>query len=129
MSDRPEQARRELGRISLALALLNLPVAALAQGVGDASAWLARIQQAAVDSSYQGTLTFSAGGVVTSSRLEHYCDGRQRYERLEVLDGHARLQYRHNKNTHSTTSIKKTLKTQLDQSGPKNTQNHPSTQE
>lgn len=96
MSDRPEEARRELGRLGLGLALLGLPIVALAQGAGDASAWLARIQQAAVDGSYQGTLMFSAGGVVTSSRLEHYCDGPQRYERLEVLDGHARLQYRHN---------------------------------
>jgi sigma-E factor negative regulatory protein RseB len=28
--------------------------------------------------------------------VEHACDGRQRYERLEGLDGRARVQYRHN---------------------------------
>ena len=96
MSRSVEEARRELGRLGLGLALMGLPTVTLAQAPADASAWLGRIQQAAADSSYQGTLMFSAGGVVTSTRLEHYCDGRQRYERLEVLDGHARLQYRHN---------------------------------
>lgn len=105
MSDRLARARRCLGRWGLGLVLLNLPLLAWAQ-VGasapassvlpDAARILTRIQQAAADLSYQGTLMFSAGGVVTSSRLEHYCDGRQRYERLEVLDGQARLQYRHN---------------------------------
>jgi sigma-E factor negative regulatory protein RseB len=65
-------------------------------GAVDGGVWLVRIQQAAADTSYQGTLMFSAGGVVSSSRVEHACDGRQRYERLEGLDGRARVQYRHN---------------------------------
>lgn len=106
MSDRLASARRQLGRTGLGLVLLCTPWAVAAQaasspglapnGGADGGFWLARIQQAAVDTSYQGTLSFSAGGVVSSSRVEHYCDGRQRYERLEVLDGRARLQYRHN---------------------------------
>ncbi len=62
----------------------------------ESNAWLSRIQQAAANRSYQGTLMFSAGGVASSSRVLHICDGRQRYERIEVLDGRARLQYRHN---------------------------------
>lgn len=62
----------------------------------DSSVWLTRIQHAAANRSYQGTLMFSAGGVVSSSRVLHICDGRQRYERIEALDGRARLQYRHN---------------------------------
>ena len=62
----------------------------------DAGQWLARIQSAAANRSYQGTLVFSAGGTVSSSRVAHVCDGRQRYERIEVLDGQARAQYRHN---------------------------------
>jgi sigma-E factor negative regulatory protein RseB len=100
------RASLRLGRVGLGLALLCLPWALWAQGApagrdgavagADSSAWLVRIQQAAADTSYQGTLMFSAGGVVSSSRIEHYCDGRQRYERLEVLDGRARVQYRHN---------------------------------
>lgn len=65
----------------------------------DGKVWLARVQHAAANTSYQGTLVFSAGGVVSSSRVTHICDGRQRYERIEVLDGRARVQYRHNEQT------------------------------
>lgn len=98
------QARHRLGcwGLALALALWCMPWASWAQAapgaqVGvDGSAWLVRIQHAAADTNYQGTLMFSAGGVVSSSRVEHSWDGRQRYERLEVLDGPARVQYRHN---------------------------------
>lgn len=102
------RAWRGLGRIGagLGLSVILLSDPALAQvlpGAGGASsvpadsvAWLARIQQAAVSSNYQGTMMFSAGGVVSSTRVLQYCDGRQRYERLEVLDGRPRLQYRHN---------------------------------
>ena len=114
------RAWRGLGRIGLSLGLLMLGASVIAQpqGLGQAqglgqspglgpspgvplspvevSAWLGRIQQAAANSSYQGTLMFSAGGVAASSRVTHICDGRQRYERIETLDGRARLQYRHN---------------------------------
>ncbi len=75
------------------------PQTAAASGAAtaaDSSVWLTRIQHAAANRSYQGTLMFSVGGVVSSSRVLHICDGRQRYERIEVLDGRARLQYRHN---------------------------------
>ena len=64
--------------------------------VADASHWLTRIQGAAANRSYQGTVVFSTGGVVSSSRVAHLCEGRQRYERIEVLDGRAHTQYRHN---------------------------------
>lgn len=101
------QARYGLGRIGLGLGFVlafswaqavaaDAPAVGTAAGAVQGSAWLQRIQQAAATSSYQGTLMFSAGGVVTSSRVAHYCDGRQRYERLELLDGRARVQYRHN---------------------------------
>ncbi len=98
------QARRGLGRIGLGaaigLALLGGVAGALAQpaplSLADALPWLGRIQHAAANSSYHGTLMFSAGGVMSSSRVTHICDGHQRYERIEVLDGRARLQYRHN---------------------------------
>ena len=64
--------------------------------VAEADAWLHRIQQAAATSSYSGTLAYSAGGAVSSSRVLHQCDGRHTYERIELLDGENRLQYRHN---------------------------------
>ncbi len=95
-----------------ALASLCLPMLGAAQGTAqsagqgaaasasaapaDANPWLARIQNAATTRSFQGTLMFSAGGVVSGSKVTHYCDGREHYERVEVLDGRARLQYRHN---------------------------------
>lgn len=62
----------------------------------DAERWLTRVQQAASTRSYQGTMMFSGGGIVSSSRVSHLHDGRQRFERIEVLDGQARQQFRHN---------------------------------
>jgi sigma-E factor negative regulatory protein RseB len=100
------RARERLGGACMAAVLLAATVgtawaqAAASQPVAvahhDAEAWLHRIQQAATTSSYQGTLAFSAGGTVSSARVLHHCDGRQTYERLELLDGESRVQYRHN---------------------------------
>ena len=45
---------------------------------------------------YQGTLMFSAGGVLFSTKLLHIGDGRDHYDRIETLDGQPRVQYRHN---------------------------------
>jgi sigma-E factor negative regulatory protein RseB len=62
-----------------------------------ASQWLSRIRDAAINRSYQGTMTFTAGGgAVSSSRVAHYCDGPERFERVEGLDGQVRQQFRHN---------------------------------
>lgn len=89
--------RRQFGRLGMGAALLSCASLTLAQaGTTDAAQWLQRIQQAAVDRTYQGTMTTSAGGVVSSSRVAHICNGRERYERIEVLDGQVRRQYRHN---------------------------------
>lgn len=62
----------------------------------DARAWLARIHGAASTANYTGTLVFSAGGVMSSSRIWHYCVGEDTYERRESLDGRPRLVLRHN---------------------------------
>jgi sigma-E factor negative regulatory protein RseB len=62
----------------------------------DARQWVARIQDAASNRNYKGTLIFSAGGAVTSSRVSHFCDGLQRYERVDMLDGQVRQLLRHN---------------------------------
>lgn len=61
----------------------------------DAGQWLARVQQAAVSRSYQGTLAYSSGGAVSSSRVAHLVEGRHRFERIDALDGEARQQLRH----------------------------------
>jgi len=57
---------------------------------------MSRVQQAAMTLNYQGTLVINAAGVVSSSRVTHYCEGKQRYERIDVLDGEARYVLRHN---------------------------------
>ena len=62
----------------------------------DATSWMSRMQQAASTRNYQGTLVFNAAGVVSSSRVTHVCQGKQRVERIEVLDGESRQVYRHN---------------------------------
>jgi len=65
----------------------------------DAMTWLARVKQAALSSNYRGTLVFNAGGVVSSSRVLHFCEGTERFERIDVLDGETRQVYRHNDTT------------------------------
>ena len=70
--------------------------AAHAASAAEARSWLQRIHSAASQRNYQGTLVVSAGGSMSSSRLAHYCEGNQFFERIEVLDGQARRVYRHN---------------------------------
>ncbi|MEF7614706.1 MucB/RseB C-terminal domain-containing protein [Aquincola sp. MAHUQ-54] len=70
--------------------------AAAASAPKDGPAWLARIHAAASQRNYQGTMVFTAGGAVTSSRIAHYCEGTNTYERIEGLDGERRQVLRHN---------------------------------
>jgi sigma-E factor negative regulatory protein RseB len=76
--------------------LLAGPLAAGGTQPVDARTWMSRVQQAAMTLNYQGTLVFNAAGVVSSSRVAHYCEGKHRYERIDVLDGEARQVLRHN---------------------------------
>lgn len=62
----------------------------------EAREWLARIHAAAHRSNYQGTLVSSADGALSSSRVAHFCDDRDSFERVEVLDGRMQQTYRHN---------------------------------
>jgi sigma-E factor negative regulatory protein RseB len=81
---------------AVALTALQGPLLAGEGQPGDARAWMTRVQQAATTLNYQGTLVFNAAGVVSSSRVTHYCEGKHRYERIDVLDGEARQVLRHN---------------------------------
>jgi sigma-E factor negative regulatory protein RseB len=72
------------------------PATAPASPPSDLRGWMARVQQAATTLNYQGTLVFNAAGVVSSSRVMHYCEGKQRFERVDALDGEARQVLRHN---------------------------------
>jgi sigma-E factor negative regulatory protein RseB len=67
----------------------------------DARGWLARIHDAANQRNYQGTLVFSAGGMLSSSRVAHFNVGDQSYERLEALDGRQQRVYRLNDAVHT----------------------------
>jgi hypothetical protein len=73
-----------------------------AASLSEARVWLSRIHNAAISSNYQGTMVFSsAGGVLSSSRVWHYCVGDQTYERMEALDGRQQHIVRHNDAVHT----------------------------
>lgn len=80
---------------ALTLASLIAPAAFAAGSAAlDARAWLARIHAAAYERNYQGTLVYSAGGVLSSSRVAHFSVGDHSYERVEALDGRQQRVYR-----------------------------------
>jgi sigma-E factor negative regulatory protein RseB len=85
---------------SLALAALGFAAAAHAQGAAldatDAAGWLKRIHDAAARQSFRGTFVVSASGMISGSRVVHYCSGPDQYERIESLDGQVRYVLRHN---------------------------------
>ncbi|CAD5370655.1 Sigma factor RpoE negative regulatory protein RseB precursor [Rubrivivax sp. A210] len=62
----------------------------------DARVWLARMQRAASTANYQGTMVFSSGSQLSSSRVWHFRLGEQTFERLEALDGRLQHVLRHN---------------------------------
>lgn len=66
----------------------------------DMAAVVRRIQEAALKRSFVGTYVVSHGGHMTSSRITHFCDGRDQIERIEALDGQARQVYRYNDTVH-----------------------------
>lgn len=88
-----------LGLVPVAAASDAVPGAA---SLSEARVWLTRIHNAAVSANYQGTMVFSsAGGVLSSSRVWHFCVGDQTYERLEALDGRQQHIVRHNDVVHT----------------------------
>ena len=87
-----------LGQSGLARAAAETPPGVMPT---DARGWLARIHLAANGRNYQGTMVFSTGGVVSSSRVAHFCIGDQVFERIEALDGKQRQVYRHNDLVHT----------------------------
>ncbi|HEV8312899.1 MAG TPA: MucB/RseB C-terminal domain-containing protein [Burkholderiaceae bacterium] len=63
--------------------------------------WLMRIHDAASHRNFQGTFVVSSGGSVSSSRIAHFCEGNQQFERIDALDGQARHVFRHNDVVHT----------------------------
>jgi sigma-E factor negative regulatory protein RseB len=58
--------------------------------------WLMRMHEASRSRSYTGTFVVSSGGVMSSARIWHVCDGTQQMERVETLTGAPRSVFRHN---------------------------------
>jgi sigma-E factor negative regulatory protein RseB len=96
----------------LTAAALTLPLA-LAGHAGDAHVkldargWLERVAEAATRTSYQGTMVFTAGSTISTTRVARYCTGRGSFEQLEPLDGPPRMIYRHNQIVHTLWPRKK----------------------
>ncbi|MBA4178836.1 MAG: transcriptional regulator [Leptothrix sp. (in: Bacteria)] len=67
----------------------------------DARSWLTRMRSAATTANYQGTMVFSSGGTMSSSRVGHYAVGDQTFEHVEALDGRQQRILRHNDAVHT----------------------------
>lgn len=94
------QARRAARSAGVAVLAL-LAVAATPAWADDARARLQRMQAAAIERNYQGTMVHSAGGSVSSLRVTHYVVGDQSYEQVEALDGRQQRVLRHNDTVHT----------------------------
>ncbi len=106
------------GWLMLAACVAFLPAALAADAAAtsapalsraDAEAWLMRLNAAATDRNYRGTMVFAAPGVVSSSRVAHVGVGRDVYERVEALDGHLHRVYRHNDTVHTVWPNRKVV--------------------
>ena len=58
--------------------------------------WLRQMHEAAKNRSYAGTFVVSSGGVMSSAKIWHVCEGSQQIERIESLSGTPRSTFRHN---------------------------------
>lgn len=92
-----------------ALAAEPRPPSAPALPRAEAEAWLMRLNAAATERNYRGTMVFTAQGVVSSSRVAHVGAGQDVYERVEALDGHLHRVYRHNDTVHTVWPNRKVV--------------------
>lgn len=98
------RALRWVSVLALVSCLLPSLAAAAESGAvppSEAKVWLDRMRTAASSGNYQGTMVFSVGGTMSSSRVGHYTVGDQTYELLEALDGRQQRILRHNDAVHT----------------------------
>jgi sigma-E factor negative regulatory protein RseB len=69
--------------------------------LAEARQWLGRMHEAARQGSYQGTLVYTTGGQMATSRVWHFVSGADTYERLEAQDGRQQRIVRHNDTVHT----------------------------
>jgi sigma-E factor negative regulatory protein RseB len=62
----------------------------------EARQWLLRMHSASTQRNYHGTLVVSADGAMSSSRIAHYCEGKDSFESVDMQDGQPRRVLRHN---------------------------------
>ena len=74
----------------------NLPASTAAADSRSLNDWLMRIHQGSKKRDYIGTFVVSAGGIMTSAKIWHVCEGNQQMERVEMLTGAPRSIFRHN---------------------------------
>jgi sigma-E factor negative regulatory protein RseB len=86
--------------LGVAAAIAAVPSPARAGGTvvsgPEARQWLLRMHNAATQRNYQGTLVVSADGAMSSSRIAHYCEGKDSFESVDMQDGQPRRVLRHN---------------------------------
>lgn len=80
---------------ALGTAAVSAPVTAGVEG------WLSAVRAAAAQYSFSGHYVVTGDGVASSSRIVHYGQGRDSYERIETLDGTPRIVLRHNDTVHT----------------------------
>lgn len=99
------------GRLCLAGLLCSalLPAAAAGGAALDAAGWIARLNAAAAEQNYRGTMVYTAPGIVSSSRVAHVAAGGQVMERVEALDGHQHRVYRRNDTVQTVWPHKKVV--------------------
>jgi sigma-E factor negative regulatory protein RseB len=78
-----------------------VPDTAASAPSSDARSWLGRIHDAASRRSFQGTFVVSAAGLQSSTRIVHFCEGNNRFERIDSLDGQMRRVVRRNDTVHT----------------------------
>ncbi len=105
-SDRA-RVRVRVGRWALSLAIglqLGAFGAVAHAGPGNdqsVDSWFARIKAATQSASFNGTFVVTGEGAASSSRIVHYGQGKDSFERIEALDGPQRIVLRHNDSVHT----------------------------
>lgn len=86
--------------LGVAAVIAAVPSLARAGGTvvngAEARQWLLRMHNAATQRNYQGTFVVSADGAMSSSRIAHYCEGKDSFESVDMQDGEPRRVLRHN---------------------------------
>ena len=76
-----------------AAAPASVSVAVESKSIND---WLMRMHELSKNRTYMGTYVVSSGGVISSAKIWHVCEGNQQMERVESLTGAPRSTFRHN---------------------------------